>query len=116
MRSVLYKSFLINVNCFKDDGNKKITGRDIVYENLRQICIHRTLEKKFWWDYMINFKEICISDNTQTIKSTTCYQSVFKKVNIDEVLIKKCIDDSFVGPDPLSSDNKILNGERQLFL
>ena len=93
------------------DGNGAGTGRDIVMEDLRQICIYKHFQKD-WWDYMILFDENCFKPQVEK----DCSKDMMKKINIDHNAIKKCVDDSFMNKNYnyLTDDNSILKQEREI--
>lgn len=55
--------------CALDGLSNKLKGKDILYENLRQKCLHNYLEdhkkENMWWEYIIKFLEICSNEITE---------------------------------------------------
>lgn len=91
------------------------TGREIVIENLRQICLHKFLTGKgnvaLWWDYIAEFK------NCQgTEFNTKCSDKVLSKIGVKSSVIQKCIEESVDGNDIKISDNKLLREERDAMI
>lgn len=101
--------------CPDPDGSGPATGAHIVQEDLRQICIFKNYQDK-WWDYMKKFDSECIE--YQVVDD--CSQKVMKDVNIDRKVIQQCFNESFdkTGDqvDPLKNDNKLLKEERITFV
>lgn len=89
-------------------------GRDVVYEDLRQLCIWRDFPEK-WWTYSDTFSS-CRSEENQK----PCVEKALQKAGIEGDLKTKldgCLDSSFVteGDSPLNiykNDNTILQAER----
>jgi len=74
------------------DGAGPITGRDVVLENLRQVCIFKSNSKK-WWDYMSNFRSLCLDSNVNIIN---CSYRTMEKVGVKVSEIETCYNNSFV--------------------
>lgn len=91
------------------DGVGPKTGRDVVIEDLRQLCIHKLTEGakdyKAWFRYMSHYDPLC--ENVDE-----CIQNTIKLSGLDEKKINKCMDDSFDGYSKTISDNSILREER----
>lgn len=98
-----------------DLDNGPRTGREIVIENLRQICLYNYLtgQKKvnLWWDYIKGFKE-CTGNNF----NTKCSDNSLKLIGIKTSIIQECIDNSVLGPDIKINDNSLLRLEREAML
>ncbi|CAG9311672.1 unnamed protein product [Blepharisma stoltei] len=91
------------------DGNGPRTGRDVVIENLRQICIYKQTENdqdySLWFKYMKSY-------NTTCEDMEACTEKFLKDAGIDHKKIKKCMDDSFIGNKrPILDDNTLLRDE-----
>jgi len=93
------------------DGTGFVTGRDVVEEDLRQICLwHRTAEeedpeadKEFetfsvhWWDYIKNFHDNCFNRDATDKKKQfgkECSDVVMDKIKVSDPMkrkITKCV-------------------------
>lgn len=89
------------------------TGREIVMEDLRQICVSKVSRKQgnpsLWWDYILEFSK-CDENNF----NEKCANQALKNSGINELEVHNCIEDSFNGPKHELDDNKILSKERQM--
>ncbi|OMJ84893.1 hypothetical protein SteCoe_13875 [Stentor coeruleus] len=98
-----------------DLDNGPRTGREIVLENLRQICLYNYLTENkklnLWWDYISKFKE-CTNNNF----NTKCSESILTNIGIKNTLIQECIDNSVLGSDIKINDNSLLRQEREAML
>ncbi|OMJ93128.1 hypothetical protein SteCoe_3945 [Stentor coeruleus] len=98
-----------------DLDNGPRTGREIVLENLRQICLYNYLtdQKKLnlWWDYIKKFKG-CTGDNF----NTKCSDTILNIIGIKTKIIQECIDNSVLGSDIKINDNFLLKQERKAML
>jgi len=89
--------------------NNDLTGRDIVFEDLRQMCIYN-ISENLWWKYNEKYYENCTdSGNAQ------CYLKVMRDVGIDQDAVAKCVEKSFAGGNPMLDDNPVLAEERKIF-
>jgi len=70
-------------------------GKDVVFENLRQICVHRVANESnrswVWWDYVTDFHIRC-SMKAKTY-SKTCAEDVMKSLDLPMEKINKCMGD-----------------------
>ncbi|KAM7530326.1 hypothetical protein LguiB_033736 [Lonicera macranthoides] len=68
-------------------------GKDIVFENLRQLCVHRVANESgrswVWWDYVTDFHIRC--SMKQKRYSKECAEDVMKSLNLPIEKIKKCM-------------------------
>ena len=92
------------------DLNDKISGADIVKENLRQICIFKVLTsaggndpaktKKLqqkWWCYANDFANNCYGEEGPMRSSgdfAACAVEQMRKVGLDQVAVNKCMADA----------------------
>nr|POE92385.1 vacuolar-sorting receptor 6 [Quercus suber] len=90
-------------------------GKDVVFENLRQLCVHRVANETnrswVWWDYVTDFHIRCSMKEKKYSKE--CAEDVIKSLNLPIEKIKKCVG------DPLADvENEVLKieQERQLTL
>jgi len=93
--------------CAQDpDGKGPLTGRDVLQEDLRQICIRKHYSKQ-WWTYITQF-----SQNNECVNLTkSCVDTATQAANIDPEVIGTCYNESFVGEE---NDNHYLK-ENLLF-
>jgi hypothetical protein len=88
------------------------SGRDIIYENLRQLCIYKGTSRKpnpnLWWQYVSAFYETCPQDEF----GQRCSEKAMEKVNIKPKDIDKCVRSSFEGKDETLADNTFLREEK----
>lgn len=103
--------FPFNKFSFKVSGN--VNGRDIVYEDLRQICIHKASADD-WWAYALSFGKLCLEQGLDIKK---CSNDVMDMVGIKKDDIELCVDNSFLDKNNQTySDNQLLRVERELFI
>lgn len=72
------------------DGRGPATGAQVVEEDLRQLCIHKTTPD-LWWEYVMKFDENCI--DIQVVEE--CSRELMEKVGIQKIKIDECVEDSF---------------------
>jgi hypothetical protein len=96
-------------------GNENHTGKEILYENLRQICLHEILQKNGnddkWWDYVKYAHVNCRDDINED-----CSKIAMSKITgatFDD--LTKCVEDGFDGPNHNKDDNSILFAEQGYF-
>ncbi|EPS72755.1 hypothetical protein M569_02000, partial [Genlisea aurea] len=84
-------------------------GKDVVLENLRQLCVFRVANETkrpwIWWDYVTDFQIRCPMKDKKYNKD--CAEAVIKTLDIDLKKINECMGD----PDA-DSDNTILKEEQ----
>jgi hypothetical protein len=97
--------------CAEDpDGSGDITGRDVVEEDVRQLCIHektrvrryrhdkKTAEAVYyaekWWDYVTQlFQECPIDGETKDTRfGEKCSYALMERLDIDTKQIRHCFD------------------------
>ena len=85
--------------CAQDSSNYKLSGRDIILEDLRQMCIYKQyyqnegedLEKRqIWWKYMKSIHQQCYSS-----VNYDCSDLAHKDVGISIEDTQKCVSDSW---------------------
>lgn len=69
--------------CAIDETNDKISGRDIMHENLRQKCIYLNSMKHFkddrlWWNYVIKAHSRCYDDFSED-----CSKQIHTQLGLD---------------------------------
>ncbi|ESQ33748.1 hypothetical protein EUTSA_v10007059mg [Eutrema salsugineum] len=86
-------------------------GKDIVFENLRQLCVHRVAKENnrswVWWDYVTDFHIRCSMKEKKYSKE--CAESVVESLGLPLDKIKKCMGDP--GADV---ENEVLKAEQAL--
>ncbi|KAF3589708.1 hypothetical protein F2Q69_00028615 [Brassica cretica] len=86
-------------------------GKDIVFENLRQLCVHRVgkeINKSWvWWDYVTDFHIRCSLKEKKYTKE--CAESVVESLGLPLDKIKKCM-----GDPAADVENEVLKGEQAL--
>jgi len=100
----------------------KVTGREVLQEDVRQLCIYDTTKKsdpnlfgssysQVWWKYISQYiKECPISGNVPSYKfGKECSERIMRHVGVDPSAIQKCVEDR--GPTLLqeNKDNKAWN-------
>jgi hypothetical protein len=111
-----------NQHCFSDGkycafhfGNLNHTGQEILYENLRQKCLHDYLQNKGsddkWWNYVHGVHANCRDDISED-----CSKREFEQLNIPYKNIKECVDNSFYDKNHNKSENRILEKEREQWI
>lgn len=93
-------------------NQNSVYGRDIVLEDLREICIHNTypIDSYRWFRYVKGFTKDCYKDF-----SNNCAQTAMKNAGIDPNRVNECLIGSFDGDDMLLDDNKLLRREREVW-
>lgn len=70
-------------------------GKDVVYENLRQLCVHKIANESnrswVWWDFVTDFHIRC--SMKQKRYSKECAEDVLKSLNLPIEKIKDCMGD-----------------------
>ncbi len=90
-----------------------VNGREIVYEDLRQICINKKSSAD-WWVYSLSFSQLCLVPGVDINK---CSHEVMGMVGIPTSDIDSCVLNSFYNSsDQINSDNSLLRLERELFM
>lgn len=85
-------------------------GKDVVFENLRQLCVHRVANETnrswVWWDYVTDFHIRCSMKEKKYSKE--CAEDVIKSLNLPIEKINKCVG------DPLADvENEVLKIEQE---
>ncbi|KAL1544323.1 Vacuolar-sorting receptor 3 [Salvia divinorum] len=93
----------------KQDFSTGYEGKDVVIENLRQLCVFRvaneTKKPWMWWDYVTDFQIRCPMKEKKYNKE--CAEGVIKSLGLDLKKIEKCMGD----PD-VDSDNPVLKEQQ----
>jgi len=99
-----------NPNDVPLDANDYLTytGKDIVTENLRQLCVYHaaTVSSRpwLWWDYAAEFAERCSMKSGSF--GETCSRSVSSSLDLDQNVIDDCM-----GDIEADADNDALEAE-----
>ena len=100
--------------CSDPDGDGVASGRDIVLEDLRQICIFNNHEEKYF-DYIDNFDLKCVE--FQVLEE--CSKNILQELEINSEDVKKCMENSFITKNRTDAinvifdDNRILKNEKK---
>lgn len=95
----------------EQDFGSGYQGKDVVFENLRQLCVHRVANETnrswVWWDYVTDFHIRC--SMKQKKYSKECAEEVMKSLNLPIEKIHKCI-----GNPEDDVENEVLKIEQDL--
>ncbi|CAN4083664.1 unnamed protein product [Withania somnifera] len=95
----------------EQDFGEGYQGKDVVFENLRQLCVHRVANESgrswVWWDYVTDFHIRC--SMKQKRYSKECAEEVMKSLDLPVDKIKKCM-----GDPEANVENKVLKTEQDL--
>eukprot|EP00359_Climacostomum_virens_P001211 CAMPEP_0204898974 /NCGR_PEP_ID=MMETSP1397-20131031/1584_1 /ASSEMBLY_ACC=CAM_ASM_000891 /TAXON_ID=49980 /ORGANISM="Climacostomum Climacostomum virens, Strain Stock W-24" /LENGTH=460 /DNA_ID=CAMNT_0052066877 /DNA_START=124 /DNA_END=1506 /DNA_ORIENTATION=- len=97
------------------DGAGKQTGQDVLYEDLRQLCIYsqyKESEVNKWWDYVYNLNSTC----PDAAFTKDCSHKAMDQAGIDKDRIDSCVDSSFSGSDHAKAGNRLLAQEKATLL
>ncbi|CAK65401.1 unnamed protein product (macronuclear) [Paramecium tetraurelia] len=98
--------------CASDpDADGPLTGQDAVREIVRQLCIFKQDQSK-WWRYVVRYSDICLTQ----MQAKQCSIEVMKKLNINPETIQSCYDKSFSAGDDELDDNTLLSEQHQINL
>ncbi|KAG8368485.1 hypothetical protein BUALT_Bualt15G0050300 [Buddleja alternifolia] len=93
----------------EQDFSSGYEGKDVVLENLRQLCVFRvaneTKKPWVWWDYVTDFQIRCPMKAKKY--NTECAEGVIKSLGLDLKKIEKCM-----GDPEADSDNPVLKEEQ----
>ncbi len=92
---------------------KQITGRDIVYENLRQKCIYKNY-REIYHKYIDQYLQKCFIDGKIVTSLNNCGVLIDKNLKIN---IISCIESSFTVPNNIfiDGDNLLMKEDRDIF-
>ncbi|XP_047308009.1 vacuolar-sorting receptor 6-like [Impatiens glandulifera] len=86
-------------------------GKDVVLENLRQLCVHRVANESnrswVWWDFVTDFHIRCSMKENKYTKD--CAEDVMKSLDLPVEKIKKCM-----GDPAADEENQVLKMEQEL--
>ncbi|XP_042028630.1 vacuolar-sorting receptor 6-like isoform X2 [Salvia splendens] len=93
------------------DFSSGYSGKDVVLENLRQLCVHRVANQTnrswIWWDYVSDFHIRCSMKHNRYSKD--CAEEVMKSLGISVEKINKCM-----GDPEADTENEVLKIEQEL--
>lgn len=93
----------------EQDFSKGYEGKDVVLENLRQLCVFRVANESkrpwVWWDYVTDFQIRCPMRKKKYNKE--CAETVIASLGLDSKRIEKCM-----GDPNSDSDNPLLKEEQ----
>ncbi|XP_073045597.1 vacuolar-sorting receptor 3-like [Primulina eburnea] len=93
----------------EQDFSTGYEGRDVVLENLRQLCVFKVTNETnkpwIWWDYVTDFQIRCPMKEKKYNKE--CADSVVKSLGLDLKKIEMCM-----GDPEADSDNPVLKLEQ----
>jgi len=95
------------------DNSGPLTGRDVLYEDLREICVFKQADENkhkydMWFNYMHKLNTTCSEAITEK-----CSYSAMDKAKVDTKKVKNCVTDSFEGENPALNDNHLLRKQRK---
>ncbi|CAH9089037.1 unnamed protein product [Cuscuta epithymum] len=94
----------------EQDFSRGYDGKDVVLQNLRQICFFRVANESgkpwLWWDYVTDFSIRCPMKDKKYTKD--CADQVIKTLGIDVKKVDKC-----VGDPEADVENPVLKVEQE---
>lgn len=93
----------------EQDFGEGYEGKDVVFENLRQLCVHKVAKDEnkswVWWDFVTDFHIRCSMKEKKYTK--TCAEDVLKSLRLPLDKIKKCM-----GDPEADKENEVLQSEQ----
>ncbi|XP_074268946.1 vacuolar-sorting receptor 6-like [Silene latifolia] len=93
----------------EEDFEEGYDGKDVVIENLRQLCVHKVAKAEnrswVWWDYVTDFHIRCSMKDRKYTR--TCADDVLKSLNLPADKIKSCM-----GDQDADVENEVLKNEQ----
>ncbi|XP_041023146.1 vacuolar-sorting receptor 6-like [Juglans microcarpa x Juglans regia] len=93
------------------DFGEGYQGKDVVLENLRQLCVHRVAKESnrpwVWWDYATDFHIRCSMKEKRYSKD--CAENVIEALGLPIEKIRRCI-----GDPEADMENEVLRTEQEL--
>eukprot|EP00262_Sarcandra_glabra_P000066 TRINITY_DN10090_c0_g1_i1.p1 TRINITY_DN10090_c0_g1~~TRINITY_DN10090_c0_g1_i1.p1 ORF type:complete len:626 (+),score=90.29 TRINITY_DN10090_c0_g1_i1:130-2007(+) len=93
----------------EQDFSQGYEGKDVVIENLRQLCVFRVAKESkrpwVWWDYVTDFQIRCPMKQKKYNKE--CADNVIKSLGLDHKKIEQCM-----GDPNADSENPVLKEEQ----
>jgi hypothetical protein len=97
------------------DNSGPLSGRDVLYEDLREICVFKQTEGDrhnydLWFNYMKSLNSTCSAGINEK-----CSYSAMEDADVNVNKVKACVSSSFVGI-PSLDDNILLREERKAWI
>jgi hypothetical protein len=90
------------------DGNGDRTGRDVMYEDLRQLCIYQQARSSSDYSLWFRYQSEYFSQCSMELFVKECSEKVMSMLKISPSAIQQCVDNSFESDDQIRSDNRLL--------
>ncbi|XP_037459611.1 vacuolar-sorting receptor 3-like isoform X2 [Triticum dicoccoides] len=94
----------------QEDFGEGYEGKQVVVENLRQLCVHRVANKSgrpwAWWDFTMDYKLRCSMKEKKYSKA--CAEEVVASLGLSLEKVLACMGD----PDT-DADNAVLSKEQE---
>ncbi|XP_052158315.1 vacuolar-sorting receptor 6-like [Oryza glaberrima] len=94
----------------EQDFGEGYEGKDVVVENLRQLCVHRVANETgrpwAWWDYVMDYKIRCSMKEKKYSKG--CAEDVVKALGLSLDKVLECM-----GDPEADTDNAVLAKEQE---
>lgn len=95
----------------EQDFKRGYDGKDVVIENLRQLCVHKvaneTLQRPWaWWDYVTDFQIRCPMAKKKY--NQECAEQVIRSLGLDVKKVQECM-----GDPKADTENAILKREQE---
>uniref|UniRef100_A0A0E0LEE1 Uncharacterized protein n=1 Tax=Oryza punctata TaxID=4537 RepID=A0A0E0LEE1_ORYPU len=94
----------------EQDFGEGYEGKDVVVENLRQLCVHRVANESgrpwAWWDYVMDYKIRCSMKEKKYSKG--CAEDVVKALGLSLDKVIECM-----GDPEADTDNAVLAKEQE---
>ncbi len=97
---------------------KSVTGREVVYEDLTQICLY-FLDKNLWWDYIEDFYKNCLKNKDENLDFRSCSEKQYSTLGYQKEKVEMCINDSFIDKNASQTydgENILLKQEQKTFM
>ncbi|CAD8079661.1 unnamed protein product [Paramecium primaurelia] len=95
--------------CASDpDGDGPLTGQDSVREIVRQLCIFKKDNVK-WWKYVVKYSNKCLTQ----MQASQCSNDIMTQVGLVPEDIQECYVKSFKSKNDELEDNELLNEQYQ---
>ncbi|XP_010914289.1 vacuolar-sorting receptor 6 [Elaeis guineensis] len=95
----------------EQDFGEGYDGKDVVIENLRQLCVHRVANESgrpwVWWDYVTDYHIRCSMKEKKY--SRDCAEKVVKSLGLSLDKISKCM-----GDPEANVENEVLKREQEV--
>lgn len=76
-------------------GHHGVSGKNVVIESLRRMCITKHNPGKPWWDYLDHFTQRCmITKDDEYFANPDCVKDAFSHAGVDQAKIEACMQDA----------------------